>query len=161
YQVEVYRTGQSSPDAVRSPANDPDRNHHMEELLTQDFCASDFFATCAALSGTFGSRHDNNTAATKEPGEPNHAGDAGGKSLWYCWTASASTPVTFDTAGSSFDTLLAVYTGGTVSSLTPVAGNDDIAGATNRQSRVTFTPAAGTTYHIAVDGFGGASGIVS
>ena len=92
--------------------------------------------------------------------EPDHAGNPGGHSLWYCWTATTNLPVTFDTLGSSFDTLLAVYTGSSVSNLTLVASNDDIAGATNRLSSVAFTPVAGTTYHVAVDGYGGASGIV-
>src|SRR5262245_18046438 len=52
--------------------------------------------------------------------------------------------------GSSFDTVLAVYTGVRVSALTPVASNDDNAGGTN--SRLTFVAAAGAVYHIAVDG---------
>ena len=69
--------------------------------------------------------------ATKETGEPDHAGNPGGKSLWYCWTATTNTPVTFDTLSSTFDTLLAVYTGNNVSSLTVVTNSDDIAGATN------------------------------
>ena len=68
--------------------------------------------------------------------------------------------MTIDTIGSSFDTLLAVYIGNSVSNLSVVVSNDDIDGANNRQSRVTFTPTIGTTYHIAVDGFGGASGLV-
>ncbi|HWW01808.1 MAG TPA: lysyl oxidase family protein [Candidatus Acidoferrum sp.] len=160
YKIEVYRSGQTQPDDVRSSTNDADLLQHREQLLAEDYCLSDFFATCAAISGTVGSHADNNSDATKEPGEPDHAGNPGGKSLWYCWTAPTNAPVTFDTLGSSFDTLLAVYTGDSVSNLTLVADNDDIDGATNRQSRVTFTPLSGTTYHIAVDGYGGACGIV-
>ena len=160
YKIEVYRNGQGSPDYIRSNTNDVDLSQHKEQLLSQDYCQSDNFATCAGLSGTYGSRLDNNTSATKEPGEPNHAGNSGGKSLWYCWTATNSTTVTFDTVGSSFDTLLAVYTGTSVSSLAQIASNDDIAGSSNRQSRISFIPSPGTTYHIAVDGYGGASGMV-
>src|SRR5205823_4959755 len=114
----------------------------------------------AALEGPSGIHWDNNITASKEPGEPDHAGNAGGKSLWYCWTATNNAVVTFDATGSSFDTLLAVYTGNTVSSLTLVQSNDDIAGAINRQSKVSFTPVPGTIYHIAVDGYSGACGIV-
>ena len=105
----------------------------------------------------------NNGGATKQFAEPNHAGNAGGKSIWYCWTAttaSTSAGVMFDTIGSNFDTLLAVYTGNRVSSLTLVAQNDDIAGAANRASRVVFTPTVGTTYWIAVDGYDAAAGSV-
>ncbi|MEY2428068.1 MAG: hypothetical protein QOJ40_953 [Verrucomicrobiota bacterium] len=159
YKIEVYRNGQASPDYVRSSTNDVDLSQHKEQLLSQDYCQGDNFATCNAIGGLSGSQSADTTYCTKEPGEPNHAGNAGGKSFWFCWTATNSTPVTFDTIGSSFDTLLAVYTGSTVSTLTPIASDDDIAGWTNRQSRVSFTPSPGTTYHIAVDGYGGASGI--
>jgi hypothetical protein len=147
------------PDDVRSSANEPSLAQHREQLLSEDFCLSDYFATCAALSGASGSYADETTFATKEPGEPSHAGNPGGHSLWYCWTAPTNRPVTFDTLGSTFDTLLAVYTGNNVSNLTLIAANDDIAGWTNRQSRVTFTPVTGATYHLVVDGFGGAAGI--
>jgi hypothetical protein len=160
YKIEVYRQGMTHPDYVRSGTNDVDLAQHKEQLLSEDYCLSDFFATCVSLSGASGSQFDNNSYATKEPGEPNHAGNAGGHSLWYCWTAPTNTSVNFDTIGSTFDTLLAVYMGDVVSNLTLVACQDDIAGATDRLSRVTFTPKAGTTYHIAVDGFGGATGDV-
>ncbi len=159
YMIQIFRNGQPNPDYTRASTNDVDLYHHAEESLAQDFCLSDTFATCVNLGGKSGVQSDNNANATKEPAEPDHAGNAGGKSLWYCWTATTNTPVTFDTLGSTFDTVLAVYTGAEVSSLTVVTNNDDIAGATNRMSRVTFTPVAGTTYRIAVDGFGGGSGI--
>jgi hypothetical protein len=159
YKVALYRVGHSTPDDIRSSTNEPALAQHHEELLSQDFCLSDFFATCASLSGASGSYSDETTYATKEAGEPNHAGNPGGHSLWYCWTAPTNLPITFDTLGSTFDTLLAVYTGNNVSNLTLIGSNDDIAGWTNRQSRVTFTPVAGATYHIVVDGFGGATGI--
>jgi hypothetical protein len=161
YRIEVYRNGQLAPDYALSSSNDPDLSQHREQLLSEDYCLSDFFSWCVSLAGATGSEADDNTYATKESGEPDHAGNPGGHSLWFCWTAPTNKPVTFDTMGSSFDTLLVVYTGNSVSSLTLVTNNDDIAGASNRQSRVVFTPATGTTYHIAVDGFGGASGMVA
>ncbi len=161
YKIEIYRSNQPTPDHVRSNFQDPDLAQHREELLGEDFCLSDYFATCVSLSGNYGSHSENNENAAKELGEPDHAGDAGGHSLWFCWTALTNAEVRFDTIGSAFDTLLAVYTGDSVSNLTLIAGNDDIAGATNRLSSLQFLALAGTTYHIAVDGFGGASGIVT
>jgi lysyl oxidase len=158
-RIQVFRNGRTNPDDTRSPTNDVDLGPHREELLAEDFCLSDFFATCVTLNGSFGSESDNNSYATREAGEPAHAGNAGGHSAWYCWTAPTNRPVTFDTIGSGFDTLLAVYTGNNLATLTVVTNNDDIAGWTNRFSRVTFTPVTGTTYRIAVDGFGGASGL--
>jgi thiol-disulfide isomerase/thioredoxin len=63
------------------------------------------------------------------------------------------------TEGSTFDTVLAVYTGNSMGSLTPVASNDDDGSITT--SRVSFEAIAGTTYRVAVDGYRGASGQVT
>jgi hypothetical protein len=99
-----------------------------------------------------------NTGATREPGEPYHAGTAGGKSLWWTWTAPVSGPVEITTAGTDFRNALAVYTGSSVSNLTCVASN--LAEVTTNTSQVTFNASAGTAYRIAVDGYSGASGTV-
>lgn len=104
-----------------------------------------------------------NALATKEPGEPNHANNAGGKSLWWSWTPPTNGIVTITTAGSSFDTLLAVYSGSTVSNLTKIAANDDDTSDPRvplTTSRVKFPAAVGVPYQIAVDGFAGAFGLV-
>src|SRR5437763_12486217 len=74
---------------------------------------NDAFASAHAISGPSGSVTGSNVDATAEPGEPDH-GNTGGASVWYAWTAPSSGAVTFTTAGSSFDTLLAAYTGSTV-----------------------------------------------
>ena len=160
YLISIYRSGNSITDYRRSPTNDVNLAQHKEELLAADLCASDTFANCVALAGKVGLLTDNTLNASKQTGEPNHAGNPGGHSVWYCWTATTNQPVTFNTIGSGFDTLLAVYTGADLATLNVVTNNDDIAGATNRMSRVVFTPVAGTTYRIAVDGFGGAAGNV-
>ncbi len=118
---------------------------------------NDNFANAQGISGSSGTVTGNDANASKETGEPNHAGNAGGNSVWYLWTAPSASPVTFDTCLSAFDTLLGVYTGNAVNALTLVANNDDI--STNCvRSRVTFTPVAGTSYRIAVDGKNGANG---
>jgi hypothetical protein len=122
--------------------------------------ANDFFANRIVLSGSSVTSGGTNVKATRESGEPRHAGNAGGRSVWWTWTAPASGTVTIDTAGSNFDTLLAVYTGTSVSALTPVASNDDAGGGTV-SSRVTFAATAGRQYQIAVDGYGGASGSIA
>ena len=113
---------------------------------------NDAFASAQAISGASGTVTGTTTAATKETGEPSIAGNAGGASIWFTWTAPAAGAATIDTTGSSFDTLLGVYTGSSVSTLSLVAGNDDISGSVY-QSRVTFTATAGTTYKITVDGY--------
>jgi hypothetical protein len=57
-----------------------------------------------------------------------------------------------DTFGSSFDTVLAVYTGNVLSNLVYVTSNDD-ADDTTLQSQVSFNAVGGTVYDIAVDGY--------
>jgi hypothetical protein len=96
-----------------------------------------------------------NVGATKETGEPNHAGKPGGKSVWWNFTPTGSGTFQISTSGSNFDTTLAVYTGSAVNALTEVGSNDDFGGT---QSRVLFAGTAGTSYKIAVDGFNGSSG---
>ena len=119
---------------------------------------NDNFVACEFVGGVSGVAHGANTGATKEAGEPNHAGNAGGNSIWYCWTAPINGTVTFDTVGSTFNTLLAAYTGSSVNSLTPVASNDDITPGSNLQSKITFNAVGLTMYHIAIDGYNGDTG---
>ena len=110
-----------------------------------------------ALPISYSSFYANNVLATKEAGEPNHAGNLGGKSVWAYFTSGYNTQVSVDTHLSNFDTLLAVYTGNSVSALTAVASNDND-GSPNGNSGIIFPAQAGTIYRIAVDGKNGASG---
>src|SRR5262249_38683458 len=96
-------------------------------------------------------------AATKQAQEPNHGGNAGGRSVWYKWTAPVTGEAVVDTMGSSFDTLLAVYTGNAINSLVLVAESDDFT-PQSPFGRVTFNAVAGTTYQIAVDGYNDGTG---
>jgi parallel beta helix pectate lyase-like protein/PASTA domain-containing protein len=119
---------------------------------------NDNFAAAQLLSGDHGSFDGTTVGATKEPSEPNHAGNPGGASVWYRWTAPATGTLTLDTCNSNFDTLLAVHTGADIAHLTSVASNDDgspTCGLDGLGSQVTFPVNAGTTYDIAVDGFDG------
>ncbi len=116
----------------------------------------DNFANRATIMNTVGVIGGTNRFATKETGEPHHGGKAGSNSVWYTWTAPATGIATFRTQGSVFDTLLGIYTGGTVSNLTTIASDEDLGGFFT--SEVQFNALAGTSYHIAVDGFAGGSG---
>jgi hypothetical protein len=120
---------------------------------------NDDFVNAIALTNAAGTVTCSTVRATKEPGEPNHADNEGGHSVWYRFATNV-TPgtLTLTTQGSAFDTLLAVYTGDSVSNLTLVAANDD---ATPGSGFSTLTAElTNQTYYIAVDGFGGASGNV-
>ncbi|MBI5774183.1 MAG: immunoglobulin domain-containing protein, partial [Verrucomicrobia bacterium] len=117
---------------------------------------TDSFASRVITNSSVGEVKGNNTLATREAGEPSHAGRTGGRSVWFAWIAPGDGPVTIKTEGSGFDTLLAVYTGTDVASLTEVASNDDQGGFFT--SVVRFYARSGVTYQIAVDGLGGAGG---
>jgi hypothetical protein len=98
-----------------------------------------------------------NEGATRESGEPDHA-RSGGHSVWWKWTAPANQAMHVSTLGSSFDTVMAVYTGTLVSALTPIGANDD--NGNDLSSTVVFAATAGVTYYIAVDGYYGATGFI-
>ena len=111
---------------------------------------NDNFANAQVVTGFPATATGTNVDATGEPGEPEHGGLADGMSVWFRWTAPQTGTAIVDTCDSDFDTILAVYTGSSVSSLTRVAGNDD--GCGDLQSRVRIEVTAGATYEIAVDG---------
>jgi Ca2+-binding RTX toxin-like protein len=104
-----------------------------------------------------------NVDATVETGEPtalvcvSQADPDIGNTVWYGLTISAGTEVSADTLGSDFDTVLAVYTGANLTSLTEVGCNDDDDDATDLTSKVTFTASASTTYWIQAGGYHGFS----
>lgn len=115
--------------------------------------ANDDFVDAAPLSGTifeepdgarfyFASAFGYNWASTKEFDEPKHAGDLGGRSVWYTWVPPESGLARIGVCCGAPD-LLGVYTGSAVTQLSEVAS-----GTGSREFPVT----AGATYRIAVDG---------
>jgi serine protease len=120
---------------------------------------NDSFAQAFVLRAGESSFNGSNAGATKEPGEPNHAENPGGHSLWYSWKAPRGGTFSFDTRYSNLDTLLAVYTGSSLNTLATVASNDNVS-PTDTTSKVTFSAVAGTLYRIAIDGKNGAVGTV-
>ncbi|HEV2836081.1 MAG TPA: NF038122 family metalloprotease, partial [Pyrinomonadaceae bacterium] len=125
--------------------------------------ANDNFSAAQTISGCSGSVNGTNVGATRESGEPNHSPDNGGgnRSIWFSWQALGSGNVTFTTAGSGFDTVMGIYTGNSVGSLSTVGKADDNSG-TDKTSTVSFNATSGTVYRIAVDGYnnGGTGGDV-
>jgi hypothetical protein len=124
--------------------------------------ANDAFASATnfALSANSVTFTGSTVYATKQTGEPQHAGNAGGHSVWWRWTAPVAGSMTVTTDGSRFDTMLGVYTGANVSTLIPIASNDDLIQGSKRYSSVTFAAARGVTYYFAVDGWDGTRGFV-
>jgi len=158
------------PHGVRETLTSNDENTIDSFGYTTDPTAAppnDNFASTQVVSGNSGTVNGTNRFATKETGEPIHSPDdfPSERSIWYRWTAPNNGTVTMTTAGSSFDTLLAVYTGSTVNALTlpgPNFRNDDENNPGGiLTSRVQFSAVSGTTYQIAVDGYGGDEGSVT
>jgi hypothetical protein len=115
--------------------------------------ANDRFSNRIVITGTNVTVVGSNVAATKESGEPDHAANAGGSSVWWAWTAPTNGELRITTEGSNFDTLLGVYTGPRVNALTVLATNDDQRVQGILTSRVRVPVAQATEYEIAVDGY--------
>ena len=108
--------------------------------------ANNNFASAFTLSGNIVVTNGSTTGASKEAGEPNHAGNQGGNSVWYNWTPSKSGEVGVFLSDTAIFPLLAVYTGNAVNALTQV-------GSSQGGGFIQFRVTAGTTYRIAVDAF--------
>jgi len=78
--------------------------------------------------------------------------------IWYCYTASCTGDVTVSLAGSSYDTMLAVYDGCECDPvLDDLIGCNDDAGNTY-QSELTFAATAGSQYLIEIGGYASETG---
>jgi hypothetical protein len=144
YSVTAGMTYQISVDTCNGSAGDVS--------LELDFLPpppNDLFSIRSALSGLNVSTRGYNFQAGKEPGEPDHAGQSGGSSVWWTWASPVRGGVTIEVT-SPFPPLTAVYKGTGLSSLTPVAAGS---------SSISFFTEAGETYQICIDGEGGADGV--
>jgi hypothetical protein len=119
--------------------------------------ANDAFPGSMIAGSTFSGTTDQ---ATRQASEPlNVEGDVA--SVWYTWTAPSTGMFTIDLCGAQTptDTMLGVYVGGAVGSLSKVASSDDDAqceGAANGYaSAVAFSANAGTPYRVSVSGANG------
>ncbi|MCL4786835.1 MAG: hypothetical protein KJ070_08585 [Verrucomicrobia bacterium] len=113
---------------------------------------NDDLTNATAISGAPLAVSGSNAGANKETREPNHAGNSGGNSIWWSWTAASNGPVTIlcdiSNQWGSVWPLLGVYTGNVVSNLSLVRSNAPSYGNT---AVVSFTASLGQTYKIAVD----------
>ena len=106
-------------------------------------------------NGSFLGTRDN-VSASKEASEPDHAENVGGSSVWFHVTPMITGIYRIKTTdpATAFDTTLAVYTGGSLPTLTRIGYNDDCrATGCGGTSMVDLMLTAGTKYRIAVDGY--------
>ena len=111
-----------------------------------DACPGTLVACGAVVAG-------NTTAFTVDnpPVCGTTSGTGGG--VWFRFVGTGN-PVVASLCGSGYDTKIRVYTGA-CGALVCTVGNDDLCGL---QSQVNWVSVLGTTYHILVHGFGGATG---
>ena len=124
----------------------------------------DYFTNRETIFTTNGTLVGDNSAATVETSEPKSGGKPGGHSLWISWVAPTNGVATFDTHGSSFDTLMSAYelnptNATTMDRLQEYARNDDDPAAPPT-SLVQIGAIAGHRYEIGIDGYSGATGTV-
>jgi hypothetical protein len=120
---------------------------------------NDRFASAIAL-GVPGSATADTRGATTESGEPQPTCGAVGKTIWYTLTSATPRSVTITTAGSTYDTILAVYTGSSLATLSQVACNDQDPSLTPPPgtSKLSLTLTPGQDYFVQVGGVPGVGG---
>lgn len=114
--------------------------------------ANDAFADATPVPGIPFNDSVDIGGATTEPGEPAPTCAPIGHTAWYRFVAAESGELSASTRGSGFDTVLAVYEGGGLGSLTEIACNDDRGGGST-ESEVRISAVVGTTYHVQAGGF--------
>ena len=134
------------------------------ELMADNTCtpalepppANDHFVNSSVVTGLPFSDTVSTQAATLDPGEPQPGPPIPGNqtpcggvpnTAWYSFTPSADMQVVAQTMGSAADTLVAVYEGNELASLTPVACSAHLP---DRAARVEFIARAGVPYHFQV-----------
>ncbi|MDP7013642.1 MAG: S8 family serine peptidase, partial [Verrucomicrobiota bacterium] len=101
----------------------------------------------------------NTDKATRETGEPEHAGNEGGGSVWWVFTAPYDGLLNVRTVNTQVDTVLGAYVGNRVNRLRVVTSNDDDPALAELEdnpgySRLTQALKKGMTLMVAADGFG-------
>jgi len=111
--------------------------------------------------GYNGSQVFNTTFATTDPAEPPHCGVTGGASYWLMYQPPTNGTMTLDTVGSSYDTVMEVYTyNGALTGygdlISVACDNDSV--SLHGPSRVAFQAVKTRKYVVVVDGVNGVRG---
>src|SRR3954471_12538954 len=130
----------------------------MFPLLAKGAPINDAFTNRVVLTGLTNFVDGSNVGATSEPGDPQPAGAYSARSVWWTWTAPVTGSMRLSTTGSSFDTVIGVYYGTTLSNLSEMASDDD--SGLDGTSVVTFRAIAGESYQLLVSGFSGFTGTI-
>lgn len=134
------------------------------DLTFQAYLNNDYFANAIStgnlIVGLPYMRSQSTADTTLETGEkPGTCGLSVTNTVWYKYTAPVTAQVTFSTTGSNFNTVLSVWTGTTLATLTQIGCNDD--GSTQPTSSLTVNTVAKGTYYIRIGGSSGANGALT
>jgi hypothetical protein len=120
--------------------------------------ANDNFANAQVYTGAFLTA--DTSMATAETGEPDAYYGAGNpspiRSVWWKFTPTVSGFYQLETTGSTFDTVMSLYSGSSLATLVLMASNDD--SLSFNTSLVVAYLAKGTTYRVQVDSYTSAFG---
>lgn len=124
---------------------------------------NDNFASRLPISAPGNTGSGYNFGATRETGEPSHAGYSGARSVWWAWIAPQSGYFRLHASSQGiYSQLLGVYTGGAVNALTPVASDQSSGSYSNStyyaEGEVLFNAVSNTAYAFAVDTSSGDAG---
>jgi len=126
---------------------------------TADLAVNNNFTNRTPITVSGSTMTAKTTYATLETNELSHAGNTGGHSVWWSWTSPGAGIASINDTSSDFHTVLAVYTGDSLTNLTRVAsslGTTNANGGTT--TKVSFKAYPGVRYAIALDGYNSASG---
>lgn len=145
--------------ATAGPAGTPaTRASHTGEasrvVLAHPFTNDNFERAITVPSVPFTATTDT-ASASREPGEPQACGVAGG-SVWYAYTPARDVNLAADTFGTSYADALAVYQGDRLTGLETVACSSSVTG----NSQLGFLAKAGTTYAFQISGAVGGGSLV-
>jgi hypothetical protein len=124
--------------------------------------ANDNFANAITITSTSFTDTKDSSGATMEANDPpppcsgvEVLGSGLDNTIWYKVLPTTSGTANIDTIGSSYDSVLSVWSGTSQTALASVACNDDINTGIVLQSQLVGVPLnAGTTYYIMVSSFG-------
>jgi photosystem II stability/assembly factor-like uncharacterized protein len=153
--------GQSMPVTFKVAAPPPPNDNFANAISITTLNFNDTQDSSVATTETLDPTPPSACVRQFTPSQGNTGGHPNGvyNTIWYRFTPVFSANLNVDTIGSSYDTVLSIWTGtGTTEATltaTNVACNDDIVPGVNIQSQLLNVPlTAGTTYYIMVSSFG-------
>jgi len=134
--------------------------HDAERAFGEPAKGNDDFADAVVIPEPLPYSNEQDTeGATLEVGEPQPPCAPTGRTVWYSYTPGSDATLAAETLGYPFDTVLAVYSGDNLETLTSVGCDNP--GAVPAWSEVVFSAKAGETYYLQVGGYAGSAGSLS